>query len=284
MASTIKSDNGVSSGVTGIVQTADSSGQLAFQTTSSGGSAVTALTINNSQQVGVGVTPVGADSRFVNVEVGASTSVSDIVVSSTNLLTYVQHNSYVSGGSTYFKYTGGSNYASQYSQNNGNHIFQSSSAAGTGPSTAVTFNTLATFTPAGNLTFGQSNAGIVFNNSSATTNSTLNDYETGTWTPVKGSGLTTTGTFSSSGTYTKIGRLVNVSFLCQATTISFSSGQQLLLTGLPFTEAAVGGFGVLAISNLNINAQAYTTGIYSNSTSGGSSSQFSGTITYTATF
>ena len=50
MASTIKSDNGVSSGVTGIVQTADSSGQLALQTTNSSGTAVTALTLNNSQQ------------------------------------------------------------------------------------------------------------------------------------------------------------------------------------------------------------------------------------------
>ena len=39
-----------------------------------------------------------------------------------------------------------------------------------------------------NLTFGQSNAGIVFNNSSALTNSTLNDYETGTWTPTDASG------------------------------------------------------------------------------------------------
>ena len=50
MASIIKSDNGVSSGVTGIVQTADSTGQLAFQTTNSAGTAVTALTLNNSQQ------------------------------------------------------------------------------------------------------------------------------------------------------------------------------------------------------------------------------------------
>jgi len=51
MSSIIKSDNGVSSGVTGIVQIADSSGQLAFQTTNSAGTAVTALTINNSQIV-----------------------------------------------------------------------------------------------------------------------------------------------------------------------------------------------------------------------------------------
>ena len=35
----------------------------------------------------------------------------------------------------------------------------------------------------GNLNMKTSNAGIVFNNGSASVNSTLNDYETGTWTP-----------------------------------------------------------------------------------------------------
>jgi hypothetical protein len=49
MASIIKSDNGVSSGITGIVQSADSSGQLALQTTTSSGTATTAVTIDNTQ-------------------------------------------------------------------------------------------------------------------------------------------------------------------------------------------------------------------------------------------
>ena len=46
----ITADNGVSSGVTGITQSAGSDGTLQLRTTSSGGSAVTALTLNNSQQ------------------------------------------------------------------------------------------------------------------------------------------------------------------------------------------------------------------------------------------
>ena len=100
MANIIKADNGASSGVTGIVQTADSSGQLALQTVSSGGTPVTALTIDNSQKV-----------TFAN-----------------------------------------------------------------------------------SIGFG-SNAGITFNNSSALTNSTLNDYETGTWTPTF-TGSTGAGTVS----------------------------------------------------------------------------------------
>jgi hypothetical protein len=56
MASIIKSDNGVSSGITGIVQSADSSGQLALQTTTSGGTATTAVTVDNAQNVGIGTT------------------------------------------------------------------------------------------------------------------------------------------------------------------------------------------------------------------------------------
>ena len=51
MASIIKSDNGVSSGITGIVQSADSSGQLVLQTTTSSGTATTAVTIDNTQKV-----------------------------------------------------------------------------------------------------------------------------------------------------------------------------------------------------------------------------------------
>jgi len=46
----IKADNGASSGITGIVQTAGSDGTLLLQTTTSGGTATTALTLNNSQQ------------------------------------------------------------------------------------------------------------------------------------------------------------------------------------------------------------------------------------------
>ena len=138
MASIIKSDNGVSSGITGIVQSADSSGQLVLQTTTSSGTATTAVTIDNTQKV-----------TFAN-----------------------------------------------------------------------------------SIGFG-SNAGITFNNSSALTNSTLNDYETGTWTPNQGSGLTVTGTFGSSGTYTKIGRIVYVSGVFTASTLS-ASPYGLLCTNLPF--------------------------------------------------
>jgi len=56
MASTILSDNGVSSGSAGIKTTADGTGALALQTTTAGGAATTALTIDTSQNVGIGTT------------------------------------------------------------------------------------------------------------------------------------------------------------------------------------------------------------------------------------
>jgi hypothetical protein len=49
MSNVILADNGVSSGTSGIKTTGDTSGQLALQTTTSGGTATTALTIDNNQ-------------------------------------------------------------------------------------------------------------------------------------------------------------------------------------------------------------------------------------------
>lgn len=69
------------------------------------------------------------------------------------------------------------------------------------------------------------------------TSQLLNWYEEGTWTPGQGSGLTVTGSFSSSGTYTRIGRLVFVKGKIQATSISSLAGNEFV-TGLPFSAVA----------------------------------------------
>ena len=143
MASIIKSDNGVSSGITGIVQSADSSGQLSLQTTTSSGTATTAVTIDNTQKV-----------TFAN-----------------------------------------------------------------------------------SIGFG-SNAGITFNNSSALTNSTLNDYETGTWTPNQGAGLTVVGAFTSNGTYTKIGNIVTVRAYYQGGSSLAVTAGGTMSSNLPFTSSS----------------------------------------------
>jgi len=86
-----------------------------------------------------------------------------------------------------------------------------------------------------NLIFGVSNGGIVFDNSSALTNSTLNDYEVGTWTPSDGSGAGLSITVNSA-TYVKIGKSVFLSaYLTYPTTLNTNAAS---LSGGPFTQAS----------------------------------------------
>ena len=57
------------------------------------------------------------------------------------------------------------------------------------------------------------------------TSELLADYEEGNWTPTQGAGLVVVGTFSSSGTYTKIGRFVFVrALLVGSTSIAATAG------------------------------------------------------------
>jgi hypothetical protein len=85
----------------------------------------------------------------------------------------------------------------------------------------------------GNIQFLTSNAGIVFNNSSALTNSTLNDYEVGTWTPNITAGSGSLTAYTSGGYYVKVGRLVTVTGYFQITTAGTASGAAVY-SNLPF--------------------------------------------------
>jgi hypothetical protein len=77
---------------------------------------------------------------------------------------------------------------------------------------------------------------------------TLDDYEEGTFTPNQGAGLTVIGTFGSSGTYTKVGRLVTVIGIVTGSTSIASSNGGAICSNLPFTSAA-GAVGGVADSN-----------------------------------
>ncbi len=89
-----------------------------------------------------------------------------------------------------------------------------------------------------NVVIGTAGKGIDFSASTHTagmTSELLNDYEEGDWTPNQGPGLTVVGAFSSSGKYTKIGRMVTVTgSLVGATSIACSAGGSPC-TNLPFT-------------------------------------------------
>jgi len=91
----------------------------------------------------------------------------------------------------------------------------------------------------GNVVIGTSGKGIDFSATPGTGTSELfADYEEGTWTPGKGGGLTVVGTFSSSGTYTKIGRTVFVKGTLSGTTsVAFTGGAVDIANNLPFSTA-----------------------------------------------
>jgi len=101
----------------------------------------------------------------------------------------------------------------------------------------TSFNNITT-----NLNFAAGVNGINFNNntSGVQTESTLNDYETGTWTPrFDGSGTSGSASYSfQSGFYTKIGNMVYASYdIAASSTLSGATGQ-LCIRGLPFTVAS----------------------------------------------
>ena len=91
----------------------------------------------------------------------------------------------------------------------------------------------------GNFVVGTSGQGVDFSATPGTgTSELLADYEEGTWTPTQGAGLTVVGTFSSAGTYTKVGRQVTlVGSLTGSTSISCTGAGSILTEGSPFTAA-----------------------------------------------
>ena len=93
----------------------------------------------------------------------------------------------------------------------------------------------------GNLVIGTAGKGIDFSitseGSGTMTSELFADYEEGTWIPLAGADLTVVGTFSSLGTYTKIGRQVTVyGVLLSTTTVAWTGSNSQIVTGLPFTS------------------------------------------------
>ena len=87
----------------------------------------------------------------------------------------------------------------------------------------------------GNLVISTSGKGIDFSATAGTGTSELfDDYEEGTWTPTQGGGTTVVGSFSSSGTYTKIGRVVTLNGEMSGSTSIALASVGIIATGLPF--------------------------------------------------
>jgi hypothetical protein len=87
----------------------------------------------------------------------------------------------------------------------------------------------------GNVVIGTSGKGIDFSATPGTgTSELLADYEEGTWTPVVASSAGSITSYTSAGTYTKVGRQVTVAGIFQITNNGTGAGN-INITGLPFT-------------------------------------------------
>jgi len=113
----------------------------------------------------------------------------------------------------------------QTADTSGNLVLQNNGA------NALTFSS-------GNATLNTSNAGITFNNSSAVVNSNLNDYETGSWTPTVTALSGSITSYTSSGTYVKVGKLVSLMFTINITNQGTASSV-MVITNLPFATSGL---------------------------------------------
>jgi len=113
------------------------------------------------------------------------------------------------------------------------------------------------------------------------------NLEEGTWTPNQGAGLTVVGAFSSSGEYTKIGRVVYVQGVVSGATSILVAAAGIISTNLPFTAKNVGSLatGTMVNNAMSANSVVYasanTTTLSASLAIGLSSSLFF-SITYTA--
>jgi hypothetical protein len=121
-------------------------------------------------------------------------------------------------------------------------------------SPTLTTPTVTTTIGVGGATPSASGSGVTFpaTQSASTNANTLDDYEEGTWTPTQGGGLTVVGTFSSAGTYTKIGRQVVVTGRVSGST-SVAVGVDVLTAGLPFTIVGTDVVGTMTNNAANVS-------------------------------
>jgi hypothetical protein len=112
------------------------------------------------------------------------------------------------------------------------------------------------------------------------TSTILNWYEEGTWTPNQGAGLTLVGAFSSTGTYTRIGRQVSISGTVTGATSVAVTAAGVITSNLPFTVVTAGHGDA---TNVAVNASA-TVICTSTSVTAAAAIAATATITFSATY
>jgi hypothetical protein len=102
-----------------------------------------------------------------------------------------------------------------------------------------------------NILFDTASKGIYLGVTSATAANLLDDYEEGTWTPTYVSGLGSFGSITylgQSGYYTKIGRIVQITFNISTNAITVGTASaDVRISGLPFSISSSGATGGAAV-------------------------------------
>jgi len=196
-------------------------------------SKISALTAATTPLAGTEVLPVVQSSvtkqvSVANLTAGRSIAVNDVtasgeLVSTTN---NARISLYRSTGTCYFDWASGQTLA----------FGTETSQGGAGRVNKVNF------TDAGNVEIATAAKGINFTaNTPAAgmTSQLLNWYEEGTWTPTVTAYTGTITSYTATGTYTRVGKLVTVSFYIDVT--NNGTGATILkVTGMPFNAAAAG--------------------------------------------
>jgi hypothetical protein len=195
--------------------TADTTGALVIQT---GATPTTALTIDTSQNVGIGTTSIN-----------------------TKLNVKASGNSYITGALSLLDAAG----------TNKNYITAVSGNIYFGENSSVDCAVINIYGVGLGGNTPQSGLGVRFpaTQSASSDANTLDDYEEGTWTPQYGSAFT--GTYAANGQlgyYTKVGRLVTAYFWIQVSTVSGSGG--LTIKGFPFTSQSATNYSAGTIIHL----------------------------------
>ena len=189
----------------------------------------TAITVDSSENVGIGVVPKTWNVYDQALQIGDGAA----IWTYQNAEAHYSVNSYYNSGNKYI----GTGTALQYQQAGGSHSFKTATS-GTADA-AISWNSKVDI----------DSDGLKFNGDTAAANA-LNDYEEGTWTPVLSSGTAVYAT--QRGSYTKIGRTVYIHMHVNFSSVS-SSGSYDLISGLPFTAKDDSNYVALASKSNNFN-------------------------------
>jgi len=236
----------ISSGTSNLASTSISNGTSNVTVNSSGGNitlgtaGTTAVTIDTSQNVGIGVTP-STWTGTKAIEVG---SLGTALWSSGAGSSTLANGAYYNSG---WKYANATSKPSILDFDNTGKVTYYAATATSTAGSAISLTQLLAVEAGKSLALQgattQTGTGITFpaTQSASSNANTLDDYEEGTWTATDASGASLSFT-NTTQTYTKIGRVVTLSIDNLAWPVN-ANGNATEVGGLPFTSSAAGGGG-----------------------------------------